>query len=175
MSADSHLNNNCWKVRQSQTHSAVDSLWSIDAIWRHRSGSILVQVMACCLTAPSHHLNQWLLLLSEVLWHSPDSNFTSAQITILCIEFENYPLKITVEPLWKGQEILTKVAKFGPFPRTIFYKSCLFYPSWQATSFERTPSGVAFIEGFHCTSKSPKTNESKLIGNGKWMISAIFA
>ena len=40
----------------------------------------------------------------------------------------------TVEPLWKGQESLTKVAKLGPFPGTIIYKSCLFYPSWQATS-----------------------------------------
>ena len=29
-----------------------------DAIWRHRSGSTLAQVMACCLTAPSHYLNQ---------------------------------------------------------------------------------------------------------------------
>ena len=29
-----------------------------DTICRHRSGSTLVQVMACCLTAPSHYLNQ---------------------------------------------------------------------------------------------------------------------
>ena len=60
----------------------------------------------------------------------------------------------TVEPLWKGQESLTKVAKIGPFSRTILYKSCLFYPSWQATSFERPPSWVAFIEGFHCIIKT---------------------
>ena len=50
-----------------------------------------------------------------------------------------------MEPLWKGQGSLTKVAKFGPFPCTILYKSCLFYPSWQATSFERPPSWGAFI------------------------------
>ena len=56
----------------------------------------------------------------------------------------------TVEPRWKGQESLTKVAKFGPFSCTILYKSCLLYPSWQATSFERPPSWVAFIKGFHC-------------------------
>ena len=55
-----------------------------------------------------------------------------------------------VEPLWEGQESFTKVAKFGPFPRTILYKSCWFYPSWQATSFERPSSWLAFIEGFHC-------------------------
>ena len=57
----------------------------------------------------------------------------------------------TVEPLWKGQGSLSKVAKFGLFPRTILYKSCLFYPWWQVTSFQRPPSWVAFIEGFHCT------------------------
>ena len=56
----------------------------------------------------------------------------------------------TVEPLWKGQESLTKVAKFGQFQCTIFYKSCLFYLSWQATSFERPPFWLAFIKGFHC-------------------------
>ena len=55
-----------------------------------------------------------------------------------------------MEPLYKGQESLAKVAEFGTFPHTILYKSCLFYPSWQATSFERPPSWVAFMEGFHC-------------------------
>ena len=35
----------------------VNSLWPGDAIWRHRSGSTLAQVMACCLMAPSHYLN----------------------------------------------------------------------------------------------------------------------
>ena len=56
----------------------------------------------------------------------------------------------TVEPVLKGQESPTKVAKVGPFSRTILYKSCLFYPSWQSTSLERPPSWVAFIEVFHC-------------------------
>ena len=39
----------------------LSTLRPIDAIWRDRSGSTLAQVMACCLTAPSHYLNQcWL-------------------------------------------------------------------------------------------------------------------
>ena len=29
-------------------------LWPSDAIWWHRSGSTLVQLMACCLMAPNH-------------------------------------------------------------------------------------------------------------------------
>ena len=40
----------------------VNSLWHSDTIWQHRSRSTLAQVMACCLTAPSHYLNQcWLI------------------------------------------------------------------------------------------------------------------
>ena len=54
----------------------INSLWPSDAIWRQRSGSTLVQVMACCLTAPSHYLNQCWLTISEVQWHSPAGNFT---------------------------------------------------------------------------------------------------
>ena len=53
-----------------------NSLWTSDVIWRQGSRSTLAQVMACCLTAPSHYLNQCWLMISEVLWHSPDSNFT---------------------------------------------------------------------------------------------------
>ena len=67
---------------------------------RHRSGSRLVRVMACHPMAPCHYsiyLNQSWFLISAVLWHSPESNFTaaSAQATILHNEFENYTFKIT--------------------------------------------------------------------------------
>ena len=37
----------------------IRSLWYSDAIWNHRTWSILFQVMAGCLTALSHYLNQW--------------------------------------------------------------------------------------------------------------------
>ena len=40
-----------------------NSLWPRDAIWRHSSGSTLVQVMTCCLTTPTNYLNQILC------WH----------------------------------------------------------------------------------------------------------
>ena len=33
--------------------------------------------MTCCLTAPSHYLNQcWIIINSEMLWHSSDGNCT---------------------------------------------------------------------------------------------------
>ena len=38
-------------------HFLFNSSWPSDAICQHRY--ILVQVMACCLTAPSHYLNRW--------------------------------------------------------------------------------------------------------------------
>ena len=46
-------------------------------IWRQKSGSTLAQVMACCPTAPSHYLNRWWQVISKVLWHSFEGNFTS--------------------------------------------------------------------------------------------------
>ena len=54
----------------------VNSLWPRDTIWRHISGSTLVQVMACCLTAPSHYLNQCWLIISKVQRYSAEKNFT---------------------------------------------------------------------------------------------------
>ena len=36
----------------------------------YRFGSTLVQVMACCLTVPSHYLNHYWLIISEVQWQS---------------------------------------------------------------------------------------------------------
>ena len=54
----------------------INSLWSSEAIWRHRSGSTLAQIMACCLTVPSHYLNQCWLIINEVQWQSPAGNFT---------------------------------------------------------------------------------------------------
>ena len=56
--------------------SLVNSLRLSDAIWWERSGSTLAQVMACCLMAPSHYLNQCWLIIKEVLWQSYDSNIT---------------------------------------------------------------------------------------------------
>ena len=42
-----------------------------DVIWHHRSGLTLAQVMACCLTTPSHYQNRGWILIDEVLWHLP--------------------------------------------------------------------------------------------------------
>ena len=52
-----------------------NSLRPSDAILRHRIGSNLAQVMVCCLTAPSHYLNQCWLIITKVQWCSSEGNF----------------------------------------------------------------------------------------------------
>ena len=47
-----------------------------DIIWRHRNGPTLAQVIACCLMAPNHYLNQCWFIISEVQLQSPEGNFT---------------------------------------------------------------------------------------------------
>ena len=60
----------------------LNSLWPSDTIWWQRSGSTLAQVIACCLTAPSHYLNQCWLIISEVQWYSYQGHFTREALTI---------------------------------------------------------------------------------------------
>ena len=52
--------------KQGHINWEINTLRPRDDIWRHRSGSTLAQVMACCLTATSHNLNQCWLITSKV-------------------------------------------------------------------------------------------------------------
>ena len=71
----------------------------LDVIRRHGSGSALAQIMTCCLTATSHQLNQFLLIISGVLWHSSEDNFTaSIRITTLYNRSKNNTFRITATP-----------------------------------------------------------------------------
>ena len=51
-------------------HTNFNSLWPSYAIWRHRTGATLVQMMA-----PGHHPNQHWLIISKDQWKSPGGNF----------------------------------------------------------------------------------------------------
>ena len=51
-------------------HTNFNSLWPSYAIWRHRTGATLVQIMA-----PGHHPNQHWLIISKDQWKSPGGNF----------------------------------------------------------------------------------------------------
>ena len=57
-------------------------LWPSDGVWRPRTGSTLAHVMACCITAPSHHLTQYWFTVSKIQWHSFEGNGTRATPTI---------------------------------------------------------------------------------------------
>ena len=71
----------------------INLLGPCNTIWRQRSRSTLTQVMACCLMAPSHYLNQCWLMISEVLWHSPDSNLTEyTSVVEMSLKFINLRL-----------------------------------------------------------------------------------
>ena len=52
--------------------------------------------MACCLTAPSHYLNQCWLIATKVYWYSSEDNFTTDTPAISCQNYsENYSFKIS--------------------------------------------------------------------------------
>ena len=71
------ISNTCDKLLRSEIH--YNTLWPGDAIWRHRSCSMLAQVMAWYLTAPlNHYPKQYWLTMVEVLWHLPRSDFTAS-------------------------------------------------------------------------------------------------
>ena len=73
---------------------SFNSLRPSDAIWRQWSWTTLAQVMACCLTAPSHYLNQCWLITRGVLWHTSESSFAGiAQGIDSGYEFEKDILK----------------------------------------------------------------------------------
>ena len=78
-------------LRLFQSQKWFNSLCPSDAMWRHRSGSTLAQVMAWCLMAPSHYLNQYWLIVSGVLWHWHYANFTGEAHDIYpWHQYENY-------------------------------------------------------------------------------------
>ena len=72
----------------------LNSLWPSKAIWQHRTGSTLVQVMACCLLAPSHFLNQcWLIIDGAQQQSISGILMGSTQDINLWNKFENHTLK----------------------------------------------------------------------------------
>ena len=87
--------------------SWINSLWTSAAIWRHSCRSTLVQLMAWCLAAPSHYLNQCWLIINKVQWYSADGNFTRDNSAINHrFWFENYLSKNFMQ-ISQGQWVKT--------------------------------------------------------------------
>ena len=95
---------------------SINSLWPSVAIWWHRSGTTLAQVMACCLTAPSHYLNQhWLLIIGFCGIHMRAILQRVTKVTILYNKFEKYTFKITATPSrvrWANTTIVLAISTF---------------------------------------------------------------
>ena len=91
----------------------INTLWPSDTIWRHRTGSTLAQIMACCLTAPSHYLNQCWLIISKSHWHLGDRHFTKdTSVTNLLklawklliynfLQISQGPMSLAIHVVWK--------------------------------------------------------------------------
>ena len=72
----------------------INSLWPSDAIWRHRSGSAWSPVMACCLMAPSHYLNQcWLVSEESCGMHQRAISHWVPQLLICMMRLKKILLK----------------------------------------------------------------------------------
>ena len=52
----------------------INPSWPINVIWCHKTVSTMAQVATCCLTAPTHYLNQCCLVINEIQRHSPEGN-----------------------------------------------------------------------------------------------------
>ena len=62
-----------WIVSSYEKWGLLWLLWLSSVIWWHISRSTLV--IAWCLIAPSHYLNQCWVIISQVLWHWLEDNF----------------------------------------------------------------------------------------------------
>ena len=96
-----------------------------DAIRQQGTGSTLAQVMACCLMAPSHYLNQCWLNISKFLWHSLKGIIIRwSEDTNQYIKIENYIFRIIFRsPRGQWVKQLTKTLH------------CIMYPlPWGVTS-----------------------------------------
>ena len=99
--------------------SSFNSLWFSDAICWHKSGSTLVQVMACCLMAPSHHLNQCWFIISEILWNSCERLRAVSQEVLKLLHWNLHT---------ETKDVLLKTQTFHHLPGTVFKKNHVYSP-----------------------------------------------
>ena len=86
------------------------SLWPSDGIWHNRFWSTWCHVMACCLAALGHYLNQCWPITDGAPWHAPKGKLTKICSKIICYNdiqciwklwFHNY-IRISQAPMSWG-------------------------------------------------------------------------
>ena len=84
---------------RSRDNPRVNSLGPSGAIWSHRSGSTLAQVMTCCLMAPSHYLTQqW-----HITWHIHLMAISQEEVRKISITNTNFSITdLKLQPHFPG-------------------------------------------------------------------------
>ena len=121
-----------------------NSLWPSDTICWDRIASTVAQIMACCLMAPSHYLNQCWLIISEVLWHASEG------IIIRRSEDQENKVDIVIlklHPDLQGTNDFTYTVKFL---YNMFYNKMMLNKSW--------------IWSIHDTGQTPNRQHRSLLG-----------
>ena len=110
----------------------VTSLCLSVPTWQHISGSILSHVLACCLTAPSHYLNHYWLIIEGVNC-SIHMREISVFINSICIKCLETPFKL-LPHLGRANELIcntmsdnhhTYIAVNITFTKRRYFCSCL--------------------------------------------------
>ena len=114
------------------------------SIWWHRFESTLAKIMACCLIAPGHYMNQCWLIISKVQWHLSEGNFTrinhKISFEITCIKFHPdspgmielmvvfcFRWCLTAWPCWFVQSILIASSTSSNYiPSASWSASCIY-------------------------------------------------
>ena len=69
----------------------INSVRPVDTVWHYLNWSTRVQIMACCLTAPSHYLNQCWLMISKVPWHNYNLKIQSSKTRLKIPFLKSHP------------------------------------------------------------------------------------
>ena len=117
-----------------------------DTIWQHRTGSTMVQAMACCLTASSYYLNQCWLFNSETQWQS----------------LQKFSQEIPQPPTLKICLEITYSKLYSNLPKAIelkkMHKDITCYQllqshcnHWVNTFYNHFPTGLSFLQEVYQT------------------------
>ena len=77
-----------------------NSMWPSTAIWRHRPQLTLAQLMACCLAAPSHYLNQCWLIISDIRLRAISQEIPEPSIAKISLKITSKKSKISLKSPW---------------------------------------------------------------------------
>ena len=136
----------------------INSLWPGDTIWWHRTGSALIQVMSCCLTALSHYLNQfWPMIKCSVAftWDQfhKKCSWRKSVTSVGRLHFWNYFISLGPMSSWKN--LIFQLSSLGYVLRSfVFGKSVsMQVMTWNEFGVEPLPESMMtkFVISLHYT------------------------